>query len=234
MREWREVKKTRFCNFIYSDDGKPHTHVRRDFCRLLAEYKPVACPARSLNNMPLIPRYGREAKLDFMAGCKFTIAFENSSSDYYLTEKIFDAFCAGSVPIYWGCPRVAEYFNPAAFINCHDYGSFEEVVERVREIDGDSVLYRQYLDAPPVLPGSRFHEMIEENRRHVDRIVAAALERRGRRKSRLRDVVCLVRLSWQYLPTLSGHAVYTLATLSGLKGKLRVGRKLYRLLGIQE
>ena len=37
-----------------------------------------------------------------------TIAFENSSFPGYTTEKIFEPMLEGSIPIYWGNPRVDE------------------------------------------------------------------------------------------------------------------------------
>ena len=77
------------------------------------------------------------AKLEFLSSYRFTIAFENTSVDGYVTEKIVHPLIAGSIPVYWGSPDVAERYNPDAFINCHDFGSFEEVIERILEIDAD-------------------------------------------------------------------------------------------------
>ena len=216
IRKWCAMEKTQFCCFIYTDDRHPQTRVRRDFCKLLARYKAVACPAGSLNNRPRIHRRSRQAKIDFMAECKFSIAFEHTSYDHYLTEKIYDAFCAGSIPIYWGCPQVAEYYNPEAFINCHDYKTFEEVIERVKEIDNSPELWRQYLNAPPVLPGSRFYTMMKNNERHVDKMIDMALNRREKKKSRVRDILCLVHVTWAYPPQI-------------FLRRLRIGRKLLRL-----
>ena len=62
-------------------------------------------------------------------------------ADGYLTEKIRMALMAGSIPIYWGDPRVAEFINPACFINCHDYPNFAAVIEHVKEVDQNPELY---------------------------------------------------------------------------------------------
>jgi len=40
----------------------------------------------------------------------FTIAIENTSHDHYFTEKIINPFINNTVPIYWGCKKVEEYF----------------------------------------------------------------------------------------------------------------------------
>ncbi len=195
--------KTRFCSFIYSDGWRPYTFVRRDFCQLLSQYKRVDCPGTSLNNMRRLVRLDRpggyEAKLDFMASCKFSIVFEHSADENYLTEKLPDALYAGSVPIYWGCPRVAEYYNPAAFINCYDYKSFEDVVQRVIEIDNDPRLYEEYRNAPPILPTTRYYEMMREMEEQCAAMLEEVMVRRTWKRNVLYDGL---RLCWWVLVNL--------------------------------
>jgi hypothetical protein len=48
-----------------------------------------------------------EALNDYM----FSIVIENDKYDDYFTEKITDCFATGTIPVYWGCPRIGEYFN---------------------------------------------------------------------------------------------------------------------------
>ncbi len=50
-------------------------------------------------------------KLDAMKNYAFTIVIENSKIDYYFTEKLIDSFMTGTVPIYWGCPSIGDFFN---------------------------------------------------------------------------------------------------------------------------
>ena len=68
---------------------------------------------------------GIVSKLPYLFHNKFTIAFENESSYFYTTEKLFHPFMAMSVPIYWGNPDVGSYFNVNSFVNCHNFSSFE-------------------------------------------------------------------------------------------------------------
>ena len=216
-QQYRKVKKTRFCNFIYRSCARI-SHLRKDFCQLLAQYKKVDCPAESLNNMPKIswPDNWIQEKLDFMANCKFSICFEQTSSPWYVSEKIYHAFLAGTVPIYWGCPEISQYFNPAAFVNCHDYPSFEAVVEKVREIDASPGLYEKYRNAPPILPESRIYELRRRTEAHRAAIVSEALARRNRKRNRL---LVVLRLSiapghhihqWlrYFLSVTPGHRIY--------------------------
>ena len=136
------ANKTQFCNFIYSNGNA--SPEREEFFELLSNYKKVDSGGRYRNNIggPV------EDKYEFQKNYKFSIAFENSSTSGYTTEKILQAFSACTIPIYWGNPNVGKDFNEKAFINCHNYKSFEEVVEVVRKIDEDDELFRQYLHEP--------------------------------------------------------------------------------------
>ena len=128
-------KKTEFCSFVYSNSKA--CSKRREFFELLSEYKKVNSGGRFLNNVggPV------EDKMEFQLRHKFAIAFENSQYPGYVTEKIMEAFAAQTIPIYWGDPVITRTFNPKAFVNCNDYANFEQVVERVKEIDQDDDLY---------------------------------------------------------------------------------------------
>ena len=139
----QEVRdKVRFCNFIYSN---PHAAVARaDFFKLLNTYKKVDSGGRYLNNLG----YCVDNKLEFQRNYKFSIAFENSSTSGYTTEKIIQAFAAKTVPIYWGNPHISREFNTSAFINCHDYASFDAAINRIIEIDSNLELYSQMLKTP--------------------------------------------------------------------------------------
>ncbi len=55
-------------------------------------------------------------KLEALKDYGFTLVIENSKKDYYFTEKLMDAFMTGTVPIYWGCPSIGEFFNTNGMI----------------------------------------------------------------------------------------------------------------------
>ncbi len=56
-------------------------------------------------------------KRDVMIGYKFAIVYENAVFPGYLTEKIFDAFFAGCIPVYLGAPDVVEHIPPETFVD---------------------------------------------------------------------------------------------------------------------
>ena len=61
-----------------------------------------------------------EYKLDSLKDYGFSIIIENSKIDYYFTEKLIDSFMTGTVPIYWGCPSIGDFFNLDGIIIVND------------------------------------------------------------------------------------------------------------------
>lgn len=131
-----------FCSFTVSN-GSNCDPEREAFFYKLSEYKRVDSGGRFLNNIGAPVK----DKLEFDAQHKFSITFENFQPSFP-TEKIDMAFAAGTIPIYWGSPYIGEIYNEKAFINCYNYNSFDEVIERVKEIDNNDELYLQMLREP--------------------------------------------------------------------------------------
>lgn len=137
-------KKEGFCSFVVSNCFAQD--MRTELFHKMSEYQHVFSGGRYLNNIGGAVK----DKLAFTAKYKFAIACENACYPGYVTEKIVDAFAAQAIPIYYGDPTAARDFNPKAFINCADYSSFDEVLEKVKEIDQNDDLYLSMINESPV------------------------------------------------------------------------------------
>ena len=145
-----EIKeKTDFCSFVVSN---PKCEERNEFFKKLHAIKHVDSGGKLYNNINA-NLAGEESKVDFLSTRKFNICFEHTSHPGYTTEKILHAFYAGTVPIYWGSETIANDFNPAAFINVHDFDSFDDAIEYIMKVDTDDELYASYVNAPKFLNG---------------------------------------------------------------------------------
>lgn len=158
------LKKTEFCSFVYSNYRA--SEERKIFFDKLNKYKKVNAGGGYLNNIG-----GKVAnKLKFELKHKFSIAFENSSRAGYTTEKIVGSLVAKTIPIYWGNPEIGREFNEKCFINCHNYNSFDGVVERVKEIDDNDDLYLSIINEPLAAKSYNFEEVkkgFEDFLRHI-------------------------------------------------------------------
>lgn len=93
----------------------------------------------------------RRGKIKKLAGYKYCLCFENAVADGYITEKIFDCFKSGCVPVYLGAPNVEKYFPEGSFIDCRKFESYKELLKYLKSIDSKE--YDRYL-----LKGRRFLE----------------------------------------------------------------------------
>lgn len=137
--------KKDFCSFVVSNEWGDDYRIRLFY--ELSKYKKVDSGGRSLNNIGSPIGMGLDKKFEFDLSHKFSFALENAQNPGYTTEKIFDAFAAGCIPIYWGDPTIENEFNPKAFINCNDL-TVEEAIEKIKEIDQNDELYNQMLNEP--------------------------------------------------------------------------------------
>jgi hypothetical protein len=148
-------EKTKFCNFIYSQE----VAERNAFFKKLNKYKKIDAPGKCMNNMPPIGSYADskksrlsvswvKEKLDFIRPYKFTIAFENASKPGWVTEKLTQPMLVNSIPIYFGHSEVKRDFNTKSFINYHDFNNMNKFIEHIIKVDNDDKLYREYLEQP--------------------------------------------------------------------------------------
>jgi len=75
-----------------------------------------------------------ESKYDVLAKYKFSLCFENMAMEGYVTEKIFDCFFAGCVPLYLGATDIDRLIPQDTYIDCRQFTSWLEMNEYVRSI----------------------------------------------------------------------------------------------------
>ena len=68
---------------------------------------------------------------DYIFKKTFNIAIENSSENNYFTEKLIDCFRSFTVPIYWGCTNISDYFDVQGMIVVNDIENLRELIENL-------------------------------------------------------------------------------------------------------
>ena len=153
------LSKKKFCNQLVSNASGDN--IRDRFFDGLSDYKKVDSGGRYRNNMP--DGLPVADKLAFQQKYRYSLAFENSSFPGYVTEKIIDAFAAGTIPIYWGDTLIEKEFNPKAFINCNEMQGVDKLINRIKEIEGNQELYLSIMKEPILLDNSFFSIMNNPN-----------------------------------------------------------------------
>ena len=64
---------------------------------------------------------------------KFSITLENEKLENWITEKIIDCFASKTIPIYWGCPNIGEYFNTDGIISFNSLEELKDILDNLEE-----------------------------------------------------------------------------------------------------
>lgn len=67
------------------------------------------------------------SKMDVLGSYKFSLCLENMPMQGYVTEKIFDCFYAGTVPLYLGAPDIANLVPPDSYVDIRNFESWKDL-----------------------------------------------------------------------------------------------------------
>ena len=110
--------------------------VRNQWRKLLARYLSSRSPYATWRG-PV------DDKIGLLARARFCLAHENCRDlPGYVTEKLFDSFRAGCVPVYVGPEEIVDLVPPDCFIDGRAFNHPAELAAHLRSIDGDA--YRGY------------------------------------------------------------------------------------------
>jgi|TARA_R110000851_G_scaffold848_3_gene2888 hypothetical protein len=70
-------------------------------------------------------------KLDPLSEYHFSISVMNSKIDNFFTEILIDNFMVGTVPIFWGCPNIGEYFDERGIITFNTLNELDVILDNL-------------------------------------------------------------------------------------------------------
>jgi len=101
-----------------------------------------------INNNPIIDSE-HKAKISLFKNFQYSIVIENSRETGYFSEKIIDCLITKTIPIYYGCENITDYFNTDGWIILTSDNIIQELYEKL------SLLNDEYY--------SKYTNIIEEN-----------------------------------------------------------------------
>lgn len=73
-----------------------------------------------------------ETKSSVLKKSRFNICYENVTGfNGYITEKIFDSFFSGCVPIYYGAPDIQDFIPENCYINKAHFSNYQELYDYI-------------------------------------------------------------------------------------------------------
>ncbi len=115
-------RKSKGISIISSSKGQCEMHRCRVALAWECKKKGIADTYGTFDGSPWKPSIDQ-----VFADYRYSIAIENSVTDYYFTEKILNCFAAQAIPIYVGAKKIGDFFNPDGIISIR--------VEQLSEID---------------------------------------------------------------------------------------------------
>jgi len=114
------------------------------------------------------------SKAETLGRYTFAICFENMVLKGWITEKIFDCFFAGTIPVYRGTPDITDYVPANCFIDMRNFSTYEGLraflkALRQKDIARYKENARAYLASEKFKPFSReafvelFKKIVEED-----------------------------------------------------------------------
>lgn len=144
----------KFCAFIVSN---PSNIERLEFYQKLSKYKKIDSFGKIFKNADFkaTNKVQHLSNHEIYKNYKFVICFENSYENEYVTEKLPNAMLGDAIPIYKGAPNVGKYFNTKSFINYDDYGSFDNMIKKIIELDRDDEKYLEFINKEWITPQNK-------------------------------------------------------------------------------
>ena len=87
-------------------------------------YTSTKCFAKSPSPLP-------NGEKEILFDSQYHICIENHAVGNYFTEKILDALLTETIPVYWGCTNISDYFNPEGLIL---FQTVDELLDKLNDL----------------------------------------------------------------------------------------------------
>lgn len=76
---------------------------------------------------------------------QYAVAIQNSQQHNYFSEILTDCFATKTIPIFWGCANIAEFFNPHGIIQFSDASCDDMTAQRLKDVFNGLTPERYYM-----------------------------------------------------------------------------------------
>ena len=140
--------REKFCSYVafHDDDG-----LRKRIIDIVERVDHVCCGGASYHNDDSLIKEFNDNKTEYIKHFMFNICPENVSVKGYTTEKLFQAFNSGCIPIYYGSLSNPEVFVNKDAIVMYDGNNADEVEQKIRLLRDDLSFYNDFIKQPRLL-----------------------------------------------------------------------------------
>ena len=132
-------KKNKFASLVASHDA---TNIRTQMYNQISNIGNINCPGKLFHNDDTLKLNFNDDKIEYLKDFKFNICPENTISDGYITEKLFDSFKAGCIPIYNGDENIElDLVNKNALFFFKKDEDNTDIIKEIEKLNKDDKLF---------------------------------------------------------------------------------------------
>lgn len=142
--------KTKFASLIATWGGA--NNLRATMYNHISKIDKIYCPSKFLHNDDSLKNEFNDNKLEYLKQFKFNICPENVIEDGYITEKLFDAFNSGCIPI-WNGDRNIEpnIINKNSILYWEKDSDNKELFKEIEKLHKDETYYNNFISQPRLI-----------------------------------------------------------------------------------
>lgn len=107
--DWGIKPKSKLCSMLIGSKMATEGHKLRHEIADMIEANGYGVDFYGVRGTPV--GYSAETKLQVLENYCFSIVTETCYEDNLFTEWLLDCFAVGTIPIYWGCPNLSQFFE---------------------------------------------------------------------------------------------------------------------------
>ncbi|XP_015058382.1 glycoprotein 3-alpha-L-fucosyltransferase A-like [Solanum pennellii] len=105
---------------------------------------------------------GRVNKVEALKRYKFSLAFENSNEEDYVTEKFFQSLVAGSIPVVVGAPNIQDFApSPTSVLHIKELKDAASVAKTMKYLAENPIAYNESLRWKFEGPSDAFKALVD-------------------------------------------------------------------------
>jgi hypothetical protein len=117
----KELSISMVCGSLY---GKPGYNLRH---AIFQNQDKILVPKKFYSStrfvIPNISTLPDDDKIHLFSSM-YSIAIESTKEVNYFTEKIIDCLITKTIPVYWGCPNISDFFDTSYWLNLNNVFNF--------------------------------------------------------------------------------------------------------------
>lgn len=167
--------KTKFCSLMarYDLNGMKSIMYKK-----LSKIDNINCPSQLFHNDDDLKNVFNDNKIEYLKQFKFNICPENSLEDGYVTEKLFDAFYSGCIPIWWGDENIEpEVINKKAVLYWKKDEDNKALIKEIEKLNKDDKLYESFTSRQKLSDGASdyIYNSITNLHKKIENIIEAKI-----------------------------------------------------------